>query len=688
MKLACLAGLGALSAAAHGQVVISQLYMAGGNSGAVYNHDYVELYNQGPSAVTLTGYAVQYGAAGSSTWKANTITGGTIASHGYFLIQLAGGTNGAVVPTPDMDMTVSETSGNLINMAATGGGKMCLTSNNTVLAGTCPSGAAVVDFVGYGSANCSEGSSNAPVPSTTAALFRGPNGCVDSNVNGADFSSGTPAPRNTGSSTFNCPSSTPPSGAGSTNGSVCPGSNVKLFVTVTPGSNPTSTGLSVTVDASSIGGSATEPLYDDATHGDVTSGDKIFTTTVTAFASAGTHNLPVTITDAQSRTGNSTISVTALNANPTGFANAIPSGLCSNESTLITCTATNGCATSGALTVTADLSAVGGSATQTLYDDGTNGDATAGDGLFSYQFTPSNTPDGTYTLHAQVTDSLSHTSNQLAFPLTLSSSCVNSSSTVVISQVYGGGGNGGAQYTNDFIELFNRGTTAVDLTGWSVQYASGQDDPNGFGVTDQTGPRLTVLSGTIQPGHYYLVQEVAGAGSAQSLPTPDATGTINLSATRGAVALVNGSTALGLNSCSNAGIKDLVGYGNGSTQATTAFCSETSPVATLSNTTAAVRRDGGCHDVDNNAIDMNVDVPAPRNSATAAHLCSPPVCCLSDYNGDGDIGTDLDIEAFFSCLAGNCCPKCPPTADFNCDGDIGTDTDIESFFRVLAGGAC
>ncbi len=65
-----------------------------------------------------------------------------------------------------------------------------------------------------------------------------------------------------------------------------------------------------------------------------------------------------------------------------------------------------------------------------------------------------------------------------------------------------------------------------------------------------------------------------------------------------------------------------------------------------------------------------------------------PPCETSDFNGDGDAGTDADIEAFFACLAGNCCETCPPTADFNGDGDIGTDADIEAFFRVLAGGAC
>jgi hypothetical protein len=59
----------------------------------------------------------------------------------------------------------------------------------------------------------------------------------------------------------------------------------------------------------------------------------------------------------------------------------------------------------------------------------------------------------------------------------------------------------------------------------------------------------------------------------------------------------------------------------------------------------------------------------------------------ADFNGDGDLGTDADIEAFFACLGGNCCAACG-SADFNGDGDVGTDADIESFFRVLAGGSC
>src|SRR5439155_10588101 len=99
---------------------------------------------------------------------------------------------------------------------------------------------------------------------------------------------------------------------------------------------------------------------------------------------------------------------------------------------------------------------------------------------------------------------------------------------------YGGGGNAGATFKNDFVELFNRGTAAVNLTGWSVQYTTSAG----------TAWQGTNLSGTIQPGQYYLVQEAQGAGGTVNLPTPDATGTISMSATAGKMALVNTTTLL------------------------------------------------------------------------------------------------------------------------------------------------
>ena len=91
-----------------------------------------------------------------------------------------------------------------------------------------------------------------------------------------------------------------------------------------------------------------------------------------------------------------------------------------------------------------------------------------------------------------------------------------SNSQIVISQVYGGGGNSGATYTHDYIELFNRGTSAVSIAGWSIQYTSSA------GTTWQK----TDLSGTLLPGQYYLIQQAQGAGGTTALPTPDVTGTI------------------------------------------------------------------------------------------------------------------------------------------------------------------
>jgi hypothetical protein len=182
------------------------------------------------------------------------------------------------------------------------------------------------------------------------------------------------------------------------------------------------------------------------------------------------------------------------------------------------------------------------------------------------------------------------------------------SSTLVVSQVYGGGGNSGSTYENDFIEVFNRGTTSVSVTGWSVQYASASG--SSWSVTN--------LSGSIAAGAYYLVKEAQGTGGTTALPTPDATGTISMSATSGKVALVNNQTALtcGTSCVPNASIVDFVGYGSSATS-----YEGSGPTPTLSNTTAALRAAAGCTDTDNNASDFTAGTVAPRNSATAHHAC-------------------------------------------------------------------
>jgi hypothetical protein len=81
--------------------------------------------------------------------------------------------------------------------------------------------------------------------------------------------------------------------------------------------------------------------------------------------------------------------------------------------------------------------------------------------------------------------------------------------------------------------------------------------------------------------------------------------------------------------------------------------------------------------------------PPGRIAWVRIYVAPPTHCGSADFNGDGDLGTDQDIDAFFACLAGSCCATCDPQgSDFNGDGEFGTDRDIEAFFRILAGGAC
>jgi hypothetical protein len=79
----------------------------------------------------------------------------------------------------------------------------------------------------------------------------------------------------------------------------------------------------------------------------------------------------------------------------------------------------------------------------------------------------------------------------------------------------------------------------------------------------------------------------------------------------------------------------------------------------------------------------------PQNTRLIARIVPGGTnpCWSADFNGDGDYGTDQDIEAFFECLAGQCCALCG-SADFNSDGDFGTGADIDAFFRVLSGHPC
>ncbi len=202
------------------------------------------------------------------------------------------------------------------------------------------------------------------------------------------------------------------------------------------------------------------------------------------------------------------------------------------------------------------------------------------------------------------------------------------STKVVISEVYGGGGNSGATYTNDFIELFNLGATSVDLTGWSVQYASS---------TGSTWAK-TDLSGTISAGGYFLVQEARGTGGTTPLPTPDATGNLAMAGSSGKVALVDDDALLiGVGSPTDTNVIDFVGYGSAN------VFEGIGPTAGLSNTTSASRTPL-CFDGDDNKTEFLVGSPTPSNNSTAPNVCPEGAVYLRTVPASGAQGVLLDAN--------------------------------------------
>jgi predicted extracellular nuclease len=204
---------------------------------------------------------------------------------------------------------------------------------------------------------------------------------------------------------------------------------------------------------------------------------------------------------------------------------------------------------------------------------------------------------------------------------------ITTQAQVVISQVYGGGGNAGATYTNDFIELYNRGIVAQNLSGWSVQYAS----------TNGTTWAVTQLpSFNLLPGQYYLIQQAAGTTPVLALPTPDLDGItcnctyntqippvlsttgIAMSGSNGKIILVSSVTPETSVNPVGSQIIDKVGYGT-----TPNGYEGTGPTGTtLTSTTSAQRNNAGCIDTNNNSVDFTAALPLPRNSSSPLNTCS------------------------------------------------------------------
>jgi uncharacterized protein len=292
----------ATAQAASTSVVISEFRVRGPNGG---NDEFVELYNLSGSPVSIGGWKIRGSNSAGTVGTRATITAGTTLAPGcHYLLTNASTTAGPYSGAVTGDQTYTT------GVTDDGGIAVTLADDTVVDQAGMSAGSAFKEgtpLANLGTTNLDRGYERKPGGAAGSG--------TDTDNNAADFQLISPsAPqRNVPADCIGGVTSTPPSGTGAaTPSSVAPGGSSLLTVAVTPGSNPTSTGLAVSGDLTPIGGSAAQSFFDDGSNGDATAGDGTFSyqATVASGTSPGAKTLPTTISDAQGRSGSAPISLT------------------------------------------------------------------------------------------------------------------------------------------------------------------------------------------------------------------------------------------------------------------------------------------------------------------------------------------------------------------------------------------
>ena len=209
---------------------------------------------------------------------------------------------------------------------------------------------------------------------------------------------------------------------------------------------------------------------------------------------------------------------------------------------------------------------------------------------------------------------------------------------VVISQIYPGGGLTGSIYNTKYVELLNIDEAEADISGWSIQYGSSNS-------TKLTEKNVCILPNNtkIPKGGYYLVA-LSKLTEGSDIPTADHTckNKLEPAKDKGKLFLVNQANALS-SATPESGYVDAVGYG-----LSTNWSEGNHPTDSLSAKKAALRKNGGCIDTDNNGNDFESDTPSPRNSESPVNLCDGSVIPPDPICGNNklDDGEDCDGSLF------------------------------------------
>ncbi|HYE60980.1 MAG TPA: choice-of-anchor X domain-containing protein, partial [Phycisphaerales bacterium] len=359
-------------------------------------------------------------------------------------------------------------------------------------------------------------------------------------------------------------------------------------------------------------------------------------------------------------------------ANPSGSGSATPNTVAITGTSLLKVAVTPAQQPpSTGVSVTANLTAINGSASQAFYDDGSHGDQTAGDGVFSYLATAAEPlTAGTVTLPFTVTDAQSR-SFAGSIPMNLTAAPVGgccTGGTCGMATMYNCT-QGGGTYLGD-------GSDCSGTPG--TQHATGDALPAALPDFANNTPGMRTLTVTVPAGsgtisnlgitlgmnHTWVGDVIAtisnGTTTATFINRPGVPGTgvngfsDNLAGEYRFTGLASASIDTGCTNVSTHNVpagayqpfESLAGFNGQPLEGTwTITLTDNAGLDTGSITSLSV------YDVQ----PTSCGTPCPGNE------CGP-----QDYNGDGDSGTDQDIEAFFACLGGTCCETCYcQGSDFN-----------------------
>ena len=407
-------------APANAQVRISMVGNGAGNNGNVPDGNFIELYNAGSSAVNLSGKSLQWASSASGGgpgggWTKYNLNG-TIAPHSYWLVRATTATGAASrypniygVPfTADETYTLGDGSTTPLVVFGKSAGKVVLANTTTLFTTNgcaAPDAASVIDLVSWANADsssgCFEGSTGSATIGQTApqaafgyappAVVRACGGLTDTNDNRADFSNAARWPRNSSypANTESVPGVSAATQVQTSSGKyfvtyelnrqavrAYQGQTVRLAASAVACSG-TITGI--TVNLSAVGGSATQALYDNGTHGDQTAGDGVYTfdyvlpapaTAPLSTSGNPQYILAYTATDSVGRAGVGYSPLVVDPVPPTndlcGNAQVIPSGPFPFSASVL---ASNVSATSGTTTPMGACCAADNSCTVTLQPD-------------------------------------------------------------------------------------------------------------------------------------------------------------------------------------------------------------------------------------------------------------------------------------------------------------------------------